>query len=201
MKNIPIETLGHFLSTYKTDLEFLTNFKNYKNKKITNKTYVEKSKDSFYKFLIDYKVIRNVKKNNTLNVLKLTQEWINSNQADDVDKFAIQLNKFGLTQEKKIMTSLASKILFLNNPEKIFPLDLRAKKTLKHKSNNYAEYLDLVSIFAQKNKTNIAASLQEIERLYPIIETNFVKDFKNLKKIRTNRFVDKLLWVGENYTK
>ena len=56
-------------------------------------------------------------------MLNLTKHWVESTDANDVDVLANELNRLGLTHDKKIMTSLASKILFLNNPYEIFPLD------------------------------------------------------------------------------
>ena len=70
------------------------------------------------------------------------------------------------------MTSLASKVLFLNNPWKVIPMDTQAKKTLKHKGDNLHksflpklnEYRDEKSDFIKSTLTVLNPYLMTIEK-------------------------------------
>jgi len=191
-----IQTLGHFLANYNSDLNYISNFQTNKRLDFSDENYIKKSVGTFYKFLIEFKVIRNVRKDKTIEVLNLTRQWIISNEANNVDKFASELKLFELTQDKKTMVSLASKILFLNNPYEIFPLDIRAKASLSYKSNIYSDFLILVQDFIYKNENLINECLSNVNRLYSLIEYDYNSAFENIDIIRKNRFVDKLLWNG-----
>ena len=63
-----------------------------------------------------------------------------SSLEDDVDGFAHHLNLEKITKGKRIMNSLASKILFLTNPWMLLPSDNLAKKSLKQRGNRYEDY-------------------------------------------------------------
>jgi hypothetical protein len=191
-----IQTIGHFLANYKSDLNYISKFHSNKLHGFSVEDYIKKAEGTFYKFLIEFKVIRNIKKDKASDVLNLTKEWIESTEANNVDGFATELKRLALTQDKKVMTSLASKILFLNNPYEIFPLDNRAKNSLGHKSNNYSGFLTLVQNFAIGNGGLISQCLSVVENLYPIIEADYIETLPNIEIIRKNRFTDKLLWIG-----
>ena len=94
------------------------------------------------------------------------------------------------------MTSLASKILFLNNPWIILPLDNLAKQAVGLKNNSYKNYLPLTAIFITDNKNEIDKLLSSVDQHLTIIEKQFEQEIENIKVVRHNRFVDKLLWTS-----
>jgi hypothetical protein len=83
---------------------------------------------------LNFDVVRNFPKGTVNELLKETSLWIQSEDSENVDLFAKNLSNKGLTRGK-LMASMASKILFLNNPWKIIPMDSLARKTLKQKEN------------------------------------------------------------------
>ncbi|MEO6547889.1 MAG: hypothetical protein ABIN94_07805 [Ferruginibacter sp.] len=189
-----IQSLGNFLACYHSDLTYIQNFQLYKNGFIRRSHFSEKEVGSIYEFLIEFRVVRNYNQGETEQVLDITSKWINGNDPDNVDGFATQLNYKGLTHGKTA-TVLASKILFLNNPWAILPLDKWAKATMGLKINTYAGYLKTVDGFADKNKEEIYDCLTSVKSHILVIEKEFKKHLPHLEKIRQNRFVDKLLWT------
>ena len=194
MKITNIQALGNLLATYHSDLTYIRNFQRRKNEKLSDTDYLKKSKGTFKSFIDEFRVARNVDKRKTHILLSLTTEWINQKHSDDVDIFAEQLKNKGITHGK-VMTSLASKILFLNNPWTILPLDNLAKQAVGLKNNSYSEYLPLTEKFFNDNKNEIHKLLSSVDNHLTIIEKQFEQEIENIKVIRQNRFVDKLLWT------
>ena len=93
------------------------------------------------------------------------------------------------------MSSMASKILFLNNPWEIIPMDSLARKTLKQNPNNYTIYQTNLEEFKNINKEIIKESIEYTRPLANIIHTEFT-ELDNLDKIFENRMIDKLLWTS-----
>src|SRR5205823_10423842 len=124
------KSIGNFLATYETDLLYIQNFLRHRQRKISANDFATKQDGMFYKFLIEFRVTRNFEKDKSTEILKLTNFWLDKQRGNDIDGFAGLLKTKGLTRNKT-MTSLASKILFLNNPWEILPMDKRAKKTLE----------------------------------------------------------------------
>jgi hypothetical protein len=189
-----IQALGNLLATYHSDLTYIRDFHRHKNGKISTAEYFKKSPGTFKSFINEFRVARNVDKNKTDILLGLTTEWIKQKHSDNVDDFAEQLKGNGITHGK-VMTSLASKILFLNNPWTILPLDNLAKKAVALKTNNYKNYLPLTDIFITNNKNEIDKLLASVDQHLTIIESDFQQEIENIKEVRHNRFVDKLLWT------
>lgn len=54
-----IQAIGNFLTYYRTDLNYIRKFQDFKNGKITAENYVKKDVGSFYSFLIEFRVVRN----------------------------------------------------------------------------------------------------------------------------------------------
>jgi hypothetical protein len=127
--------------------------------------------------------------------LGLTTEWIKQKHSDNVDDFAQQLKASGITHGK-IMTSLASKILFLNNPWRILPLDNLAKQAVGLKTNIYANYLPLTDNYITENKNEINKLLTSVDKHLKIIEKQYEQEVENIILVRQNRFIDKLLWTN-----
>ncbi len=189
-----IQALGNLLANYHSDLTYIRNFQKYKSNNKTSSEYVKNSKGNFKAFINEFRVARNVKKGKTDILLSLTTEWVKQKQGDHVDEFAQHLKNNGITHGK-VMTSLASKILFLNNPWSILPLDNLAKKAVGLRGNSYTNYLPLIDIFITNNKNEINTMLSSVDEHLAIIEKEFQGEIENLELIRHNRFVDKILWT------
>jgi hypothetical protein len=194
-----IQALGNLLTYYHSDLTYIREFQRYKNGQIDTNEYLKKSVGTFKAFINEYRVARNIDKTKTDVLLQMTIKWALSNNSTNVDGFAESLNLKGITHGK-VMTSLASKILFLNNPWVIFPLDNQAKQSLGLRSNFYADYYPLLRDFIEKNEIEIYRYLNSIDQHLRTIESNFTNEIENIKSIRLNRFVDKILWTnGRNF--
>lgn len=190
-----IQSLGNLLATYYSDLVYIRNFHRFKNGKINFEDYIQNSPGKFKSFINNYRVARNVQKGFTNILLKSTSEWISTSTENDVDKFANRLLSRDITHGK-IMTSLASKILFLNNPWEILPIDSLAKHTVGLKNNLYADYIPLTNKFRADYKTEIFELLNSVENHLKIIESEFINEIENIKLIRENRLIDKMLWTS-----
>jgi len=190
-----IQATGNFLSTYYSDLNYIRKFHRYKKNKLSIAEYTAKDIGSFYSFLIEFRVVRNFSKGSVDKLLIETIKWVNGKQPDNVDLFAEKLQNTGLTRGK-LVSSLASKILFLNNPWEIIPMDRLVRKTLNQRDKLYSNYILHLSAFKKENRNVIKSCMQHTASLTTIIEKDFKPEIKNLKTIATNRLVDKLLWTA-----
>jgi hypothetical protein len=191
-----IKALGNLLTYYKSDLEYIRNFQFFKKGLVKPENYVLKAPGTFKAFLNEFRIARNIDKTKTSQLLELTNDWITGQYPENVDAFAEYLKMSNITRDKT-MTSLASKILFLNNPWMITPLDSRAKQTLGLRTNFYSEYLPLVQDFIFKNRSEIQFYLDSLSQHLTSIEACFQNDLPDLLQIRLNRYVDKILWTNE----
>lgn len=187
-----IQAIGNFLTYYQTDLNYIKQFHDFKTNKISAENYIQKAHGSFYSFLIEFRVVRNFPSGTVDKLLNETSNWVNSQHANDVDLFAQKLAEKGLT--KGVMTSMASKILFLNNPWEILPMDSLARKTLNHKENKYSIYNDKLEIFKQESKSVFDSALNYTNSLTSIIHQEF-SGLSDLETICRNRIIDKILWT------
>jgi hypothetical protein len=190
-----IKAIGNLLTYYKSDLEYIKNFQAFKKGQIESEKYLTKSPGTFKAFLNEFRIARNIDKTKTPQLLVLTNNWITGQYPDNVDAFAEFLKMSNLTRGKT-MTSLASKVLFLNNPWKITPLDSRAKQTLGLRNNFYSEYLLLVHNFINQNQSEMQYYLESVNQHLTLIEASFENELSDLVQIRLNRFVDKILWTN-----
>ncbi|MWB94950.1 hypothetical protein GON26_11270 [Flavobacterium sp. GA093] len=187
-----IEAIGNFLTYYRTDLIYINQFQKFKAGKISPEEYIQKNPGSFYSFLIEYRVVRNFPKGTVNKLLYETSLWIKSSESNNVDLFAEKLAE--TVTNKKVMASMASKILFLNNPWEIIPMDSLARKTLNQKENKYSVYKNKLTGFGNENELIFENSLNYTNSLTNIIHTEF-NDLKDLKLICKNRIIDKVLWT------
>lgn len=190
-----VEALGNLICYYNSDLSYITYFHDFKNGIITENEYFCNKRSCFQRFLNEYKVARNVKKNEVKEFMLFTKEWVLKEDSLDVDKFASELKKHGITQDGKIMTSLSSKILFLNNPEVIIPIDTLNKRAVGEKTNIYSKFKIKVDLFIFENQNTIEGYLNKVDSLLSEVEVNFKSTEIEFKKYRVTRFVDKLLWI------
>jgi hypothetical protein len=118
--------IGNFLQFYHSDLEFIINFQKFKINSKDHEQYLMNNQGTFKRFINEFKVARNFKKEYTSTHLTLTEKWVKRSDCNDVDGFAKHLKIKNIT-EGSLLFSLASKILFPNNPWVILPYDFRTK--------------------------------------------------------------------------
>ena len=197
------KVIGDFLATYYTDLAYIQNFQWYKKNDTRSEGFAanpiaEKPDGMFYKFLVEYGVMRNVNTKDNPHPSNLILDYTVERLNDDNDLLVDELAKELLHEKftRGLAISLASKILFLNNPSVVFPFDSRAKKALGIENcDTYADFFKEVEI-GRKNKDRIYfmnVALKEIKRYVADIELNF--PLNDIETIRKNRFIDKVLWV------
>lgn len=189
-----IQALGNLLTYYHSDLMYIREFHRYKNGEIDTREYLEKSVGTFKAFLNEFRVARCFDKTKIDILLQMTIDYTCSDDSTDVDRFAESLNRKGITHGK-LPTSLASKILFLNNPWNILPIDNQVKKTFGLRRNLYDAYYPRSKEFKKKNEIEINRYLNSIDKYLTTIEATFCNEIENLKAIRFNRFVDKILMI------
>lgn len=193
-----IEALGNLLFYYNADLNYIAQFHNFKNDKISENEYLI-GNSGFQEFINEYKVARNVRINKVKELMVFAKGWILSKKSLDVDSLAKDLKKNKITHDGKIMTSLASKILFLNTPQKILPIDTLNRKALDQKTNIYREFSNKVDGFKLENNNLIQKYLRTINSLLSEIEKNHTSIKIDFNVYRISRYTDKLLWVkGKN---
>lgn len=200
MKKEHIQAIGNFLAFYDTDLNYIKKFQDFKEGTLPPRVYVQKGKGTFYSFLTEYGVKRNISNisdddDAADKLLKETLNWVKGNHADNadnVDRFTEMLVKSKLTRGKKTI-SLASKILFLNNPWKIIPWDRRTRNAFKSKPKTYDLYKEELIKFRETDKKLIKECLIIVKPLAKVIENDYLGNVKDLNKIRENRIIDKLL--------
>jgi hypothetical protein len=185
---------GFLLSTYESDLDYFATFIRFSKKEISLHDYAHKAKGTFKNFINEYRVARNTKKDLTSKLLAYSLDWYEQGRTKDVDDFALMIQGMDLTHGK-LATSLSSKIMYLMNPWEVMPLDIRAKRALKHRTNIYKDYFGEIERFRLEHEKDIRQNLATISEMLDIIERPYVGTVNNLKRIRENRFVDKWLWV------
>lgn len=188
-----IEAIGHFLGYYRNDLFYINQFQNYKIRTVSHEDFICRKRGSFYSFLIEFRVVRNFIRGEVGSLLKETVNFIESNDCNDVDGFARHLFQAELTR-KGIMASMASKILFLNNPYEIIPMDSLARKSLKQTSNIYTIYRQNIKDFKMENLKTLEEMLEYVKPLTTIIHQDYPL-IHNADLIAENRMTDKLLWT------
>lgn len=191
---IDIQVIGDLLMFYESDLGYIRNFQLFKKGEISPGAYCEKKQGTFYSFLIEFRVTRNFEKNKVDRLLEITRDWVINESSDRVDEFAIHLNDEGITHGK-IMTVMASKILFLNKPWKILPMDSLGKFAVGQIDNSYENYMTRIREVREQILPNIKKKLSRVEPYLEQIEDLYYPVLKEPTVIRENRFIDKLLWT------
>ncbi|MCT4234966.1 hypothetical protein HZP42_01060 [Elizabethkingia anophelis] len=188
-----IEAIGHFLAYYKSDLNYINQFQNYIGGKLSAVEYINRSKGSFYSFLIEFKIVRNFKAGQIHRLLEETTDFIKICDNSDVDWFALKLSQTDFTGNK-VVASMASKILFLNDPCSIIPMDSRARRALGQRINKYDIYNHNLSSYITKNENIVTEMLDYVQPLISVIHKDFPL-LGNKELIAKNRIIDKLLWT------
>ncbi|MCE4566036.1 hypothetical protein INQ51_17080 [Maribellus sp. CM-23] len=191
-----IMALGNLLQYYYTDLTYINNFQKYKAGQLKTEDYLQKSDGSFKSFINEFRVARNIEKGKTDELLKMAMIYTSEGEGDGicVDLFAEFLNEVGITHGKT-MTSLASKVLFLNDPWNILPIDNLVKRAVNLRENKYDSYKIKYNEFKKNHILEINESLASVEEHLNIIEAPFIGELRDIQTIRFNRFLDKILWT------
>ena len=192
-----IKAIGNLLDYYRSDLIYIHNFQRFKCGEILLEEYRSKEvPGSFRRFLNEFRVARNVKREKVDDFLDFTEKWVRNSPWNDVDAFADELQKSGITHDGKTMTSLASKVLFLNNPQVILPCDTRNRAAIGETENRYKNFLEKIEDILEKETAWINAALEPVQVYLRTIEREFDEKIADLETIRRNRYLDKLLWVA-----
>lgn len=192
MTHLYIEALGYLLATYRTDLEYIDNFQKFKKGKIDIETYLSMNK-GFSDFLNEFRIARNINKGQKKDLLIITMKWLKNKDVNKPDLFVDFLIEEKITENR--IASLASKVLFLNNPAENFPMDGLTRNTLEIRENLYENYILELEIFKNGNIEKINKKIKVIEGLLIKIEKKFT-EIENIEKIRINRYIDKILWIS-----
>jgi len=198
-----IKAIGNLLDYYRSDLIYIHNFQRFKCGEILLEEYRSKEvPGSFRRFLNEFRVARNVKREKVDDFLDFTEKWLRSSPWNDVDAFADELQKSGITHDGKTMTSLASKVLFLNNPQVIVPCDTLNRAAIGETENRYKNFFEKIQDILRKETAWINAALEPVQEYLRTVEKEFKGRISDLETIRRNRFPDKLLWVeGQKVTR
>jgi len=188
-----IESLGHLLACYKSDLEYIAHFNLFRNNQISTEDYLTEPNSGFQKFINEFKIARNIKKKRVTALMVFIKSSKLLEDTGAVDAFAEEIKKKKLTHKGKVMTVLASKIFFLNQPDKIIPMDSLNKKPFGLKGNKYSDFKIKVKEFIDENGKTLSAYLDGV-RDYLIKIENSVNIRMDFEKYRINRFADKCLW-------
>lgn len=193
-----IKALGSLLATYETDLEYIARFQELKksDSHINDGDVDKNDTGSFKAFINEFRVARNIKKEETKTLLEESIGWTLSNFPNDVDKFAELIKVRKLSHDDKTPVSLASKVLMLNNPWEILPIDSLTKKSLGYRGNKYGEFKIKLDNYIYKYQHDLLNELTTVEIHLKVVEAKFKDRLCNIESIRFNRYVDKVLWVG-----
>jgi len=190
---IIIETVGNLFLNYRSDLEYIRSFQNCK---LHRGDHLKHFRDTVLpRFLVEYRIVRGLKKGKQKAFLKTVMAHVKTAHASDVDCLAKKLRESGITQNNKTMISLASKILFLNNPWEILPYDRLVRIAIGYSGHTYSGYFEAV----QKSRGLILkryhALPNSIRAYLRLIEGEIAPDIPCLDRIRKARFIDKVLWT------
>ena len=189
-----IESLGHLLAYYKSDLEYISKFNLFMNNQINAEDYLTEKNSGFQKFINEFKIARNIKKKRVKDLMVFIKVSKLLEDTKAVDAFAEEIKKKKLTHKGKVMTVLASKIFFLNQPDRLIPMDSLNKKPFGLKENKYEDFESKINGFINENGKILSAYLDNV-RDYLIKIENSVNIKMDFEKYRINRLTDKYLWV------
>ena len=191
-----IEAIGLLLSTYHKDLNYFQAFQDFKNGKIDEEQYCMKCPGSFQDFTDAYRVSRNFKKGQTLQLLRICKSWYDNNQWADINGLAATLFHAEIAHGHAV--SLASKVMFLMRPETVLPYDRQAKNTLglKQYEKDYTDFLQRADSFEKANHKVLDESLIRVSNLLGVLENRYPRLDLPFQQVRRLRLLDKLLWTG-----
>ena len=193
-----IEAKEQVLVYYFLDLMYIQAFQLFKTNPLNPQEYID-NYFGFKSFLLEFQVIRNVKTGMLIPLLNSTNNKIKSNNPDNVDEFKEEIRVAEITSRNNNMTSLCSKILFLNNPIGIMPFDRNVKTAICYEGNIYNHFLNNIILYNNEYQVEINNFILSVTEDMQIIETIFNRKHPdtnlNFLEIRNKRILDKLLWT------
>ena len=138
-KNIKI--LGSFLFYYESDLKHIKAFQDYFHGEVFNSEADCAYLSQFTSFLQEFRVLRNVRRGEARDVLKTFVNYLKEEEDLKLCPNVLSELLFEYTHKKKAV-SLASKILFLYQPERFVPMDSLYKSALGLAENNSDKFLE-----------------------------------------------------------
>lgn len=90
---------------------------------------------------------------------------------------------------------MASKILFLNNPYEIIPMDALARRSLRQSKNLYNVYRENLYNYKLQYRTEIREMFEYVKPLTDIVHQEFPL-ITDIHRIAENRMIDKILWTS-----
>ncbi len=175
----------YLLIWYESELTYFRDFQKWKCKPNLDWEY----QDSFGKALYYFMVHSWIRHERVQNLMSLTFDWVHGPDPDDVDQFGESLRQLRDVRE----TDLASKILFLNNPQKLPPTSEGVRAAVGLEAKIYKEYQPRFVRFREDHHEEIQHHLAEIAPRLSVIENKFKDDIENLDTVRINRYTDQLL--------
>lgn len=172
------------MTWYKSELTYIRDFRVWKNKSKLDWGYQNGFTEALYYFEVtcwdDPELVR--------SLMNHTFDFVNPHARGSVDAFALKLA--GLFDDNP--TSLASKILFLSNAQKITPTSASVRAAVGLRADTYSLYRDRFTEFRDKNLEEIVENLRTIAPILSRIEEQFA-EIPKLQKVRINRNTDQLL--------
>ena len=183
---IEVETLGNFLMNYPSDLSYIKSFQNWKSNGFKDPNYLLVEDYSLKNFLVEYNLLRFIKKEEHNKLFKKISDYFIQDKEIDVVKFAKSLSE-------RNEISMASKILFLYDPEKTIIYDKFAKIGVDFNGNSYEQFISKVKNNCQKYNETITKLTEQLPKSVYALEKEILT--VDCCKIRQNRLTDKLFWT------
>ncbi|RYF87480.1 MAG: hypothetical protein EON98_00290 [Chitinophagaceae bacterium] len=158
--------------------------------------YLNLSDHGFDAFLVEFRIARNIPVVHRARLLDILADWRSSEPCHDVERLTNQLYNEGLTNGKRAV-SLSSKVLMLESPSTICPIDRLVRARLGLAENDYEQYRTLLESYIIANEAAIQECFQNVSPYASVIEENF-SEIAELPEIRRSRLIDKLLWTIQN---
>jgi hypothetical protein len=182
---------------YESDLNYIKKFQEWKLDNFSDNKYLQENEEfGLFNFLTEFKVYKGfiTEQRNSIN-LKI-KKYLIKNSALNVDEFAKKI------VDDKNLESMASKVAMLYDPIKYLPLDRYAKYAC-FETNKYCTYQDFIARAKQMQKNELKEIVKVIDEIiHPLIkpiESTIKLKGLNIKLIRENRILDKVLWTKGKY--
>ena len=153
--NLPHKQAQEYLRNwYESELTYIREFQDWKNEPEKHPHYEE----SFKNALDYFDTLWWFTPQHVPDLMAKTFGWVNGATPNKVDEFAVKLGELTGYRE----TSLASKILFLNKPQKISPINGEVRTAVGLKADTYWDYKLKLEEFRGEHKVEIDLGLKEI---------------------------------------
>ena len=187
-----LETTKH---KYGSDIVFVNQFADCMAGRLDPGEYCE---SSFKAYLRQNKLARIVRSGKLSELFVATVQWIRGEDVHDVDGFARRLWNQGVTNGTPVM--LVSRLLYLNRPGEILPLDMFGRMALRCSSPDYAVFAQKAKDFQERYLVELSTALTQIEREMIQTEQEAEVRLDHLETIRLKYLLHQwLYWLGREY--